>query len=253
MRRALAGILMTVAQLALGFALVGWWLNHTAFNPDITEDIAGAVLSNPDVNDQLVRIISANVSAGLAEAGAPIDADTIDSVVRQQTHTAGGIALLEDLVTQAHRRVIGESTAPVTITTQQLVGMFGSAAENLDPVEIPVPVVTPVSWLDRTLESTVPMALTIAIVAGVLSFLVDSDKAASLRGLGIGLLLVAGVLMVLGYLVPVYVVPNTTSSPWVEVVPQIARDHLQLLGGIALLTVGAGLAALTGAATLNRR
>src|SRR6478735_1450505 len=238
MRRGLAAILMSVAMLALGFAIVGWWLNHTAFNPGITEDIAGAVLSNPEVNDQLVRVISANVSAGLAAAGAPIDEATVEEVVRQQTHTAGGVALLEDLVTQAHRRVIGESTAPVMISTEQLVSMFGPAAVNLEPVVIPVPEVTPISWLDRTLESTVPMAVTIAIVAGVLSFLVDSDKAASLRGLGIGLLLVAAVLMVLGYVAPVYLVPSATSSPWVDVVPQIARENLQLLGGVALLTAG---------------
>ncbi len=253
MRRALAAMLMTIAMLALGFALVGWWLNHTAFNPDITDDIAGPVLANDDVNDQLVRIITANISTGLAEAGAPIPDETIEQVVRQHTHTASGVALLQDLVTQAHRRVIGESTAPVTISTKQLVSMFGPAAADLQPIVIPVPEVTPISWLDQTLESTVPMAVTVAIVSGVLSFLVDSDKAASLRGLGIGLLIVAGVLMVLGYLVPVYVVPNTTSSPWVNVVPQIAREHLQVLGGVALVTAGAGLAALTGAATLNRR
>jgi hypothetical protein len=97
------------------------------------------------------------------------------------------------------------------------------------------------------------MALTIAIVSAVLSFLVDSDKAAAMRGLGIGLVLIAGVLMVLGFVIPVYVVPRLTSSPWVEVVPEIAHEHFELLGGIALVAAGAGFAAFTAAAAVNRR
>ena len=79
------------------------------------------------------------------------------------------------------------------------------------------------------------------------------STAASLRGIGIGLILIAGAMMVLGYVVPVLVAPRLTSSPWVEVVPEIAKEQLSLLGGIALLAAGAGLAAFTGAAILNRR
>jgi hypothetical protein len=229
MRRGLAAILMSIAHLALGFAINGWWFNHTALNPSTTNKIAEHVLANEDVNEQLVRVITANVAPQLTAAGVPITEEQVDDIVRRQTHSAGGIS------------------------TQQLVSMFGSAAAGLQPVEIPVPEVKPLSWLQDTLDSTVPMAVMVAIIAAVLSFLVDSDKAASLRGIGIGLVLIAAALMVLGYVVPVLVAPRLTSSPWVEVVPEIAKQQLQLLGGIALLAAGAGLAAFTGAAILNRR
>jgi hypothetical protein len=253
MRRALAALLMSVASLALGFALTGWWFNHTALNPSTTSSIAKEVLANDDVNDQLVRVITANVQTQLTAAGLPLPDETIATIVRQQTHSAAGVTLLSDLVAQAHAKVIGQSTAPVAISTAQLVAMFGTPAATVQPVVIPVPEVKPLSWLHRTLESTVPMAVTVAIIAGVLSFLVDSDKAASLRGVGIGLLLIAAVLMVLGYVVPVLIVPQLTSSPWVAVVPAVAKEHVQLLGGIALLAAGAGMTAFTGAAVLNRR
>jgi hypothetical protein len=253
MRRGLAAVLMSIAHLALGFAINGWWFNHTALNPSTTDKIAEHVLANEDVNDQLVRVITANVAPQLTAAGVPITEEQVDDIVRRETHSAGGIALLQNLVTQAHAKVIGQSSAPVTISTQQLVSMFGSAAAGLQPVEIPVPEVKPLSWLQDTLNNTVPMAIMVAIIAAVLSFLVDSDKAASLRGIGIGLILIAGAMMVLGYVVPVLVAPRLTSSPWVEVVPEIAKEQLSLLGGIALLAAGAGLAAFTGAAILNRR
>lgn len=253
MRRALAAVLMSIAHLALGFAINGWWFNHTALNPSTTSKIAEHVLGNDDVNDQLVRVITANVAPQLAAADAPITEEQVEDIVRQQTHSAGGIALLQNLVTEAHARVIGQSSAPVVVTTQQLVSMFGTPAAGLQPIEIPVPEVKPLSWLQDTLDSTVPMAVMVAIVAAVLSFLVDSDKAAALRGIGIGLVLVAGALMVIGYVLPVLVAPQLTSSPWVEVVPEIARDQLGLLGGIALLAVGAALASFTAAAVLTRR
>lgn len=253
MRRALAAVLMSIAHLALGFAINGWWFNHTALNPSTTSEIAEHVLTNDDVNDQLVRIITANVTPELTAAGLQIDEEQVDAIVRRQTHSPAGIDLLQNLVTQAHARVIGESSLPVTISTQQLENMFGSAAAEIDPIVIPVPEVTPLSWLRDTLSSTVPMAVMIAIVAAVLSFLVDPDKAASLRGVGLGLVLIAGVLMVLGYVLPVLIAPQLTSSPWVAVVPEIAKEQLGLLGGIALLCAGAGMAAFTGAAVLNRR
>lgn len=253
MRRALAAVLMSIAHLALGFAINGWWFNHTALNPSTTSTIAEHVLADEDVNDQLVRIIAANVAPELAAAGLPLTEDQIDDIVRTQTHTAGGVDLLQNLVTQAHSKVIGQTSLPVTISTQQLVNMFGSAAASIEPIVIPVPEVKPLSWLQETLDSTVPVAVMIAVVAGVLSFLVDPDKAAALRGIGIGLLLIAGVLMVLGYVLPVLVVPQLTSSPWVAVVPEIAKEQLGLLGGIALLCAGGAMAAFTGAAIVNRR
>ncbi len=253
MRRALAAVLMSIAHVALGFALNGWWFNHTALNPSTTEKVAEHVLANEDVNDQLVRVITANVAPQLTAAGVPITEEQVDEIVRRQTHSPGGIALLQDLVTQAHAKVIGQSSAPVVITTQQLVSMFGSAAAGLQPVEIPVPEVKPLSWLQDTLDSTVPMAVTVAIIAAVLSFLVDSDKAASLRGIGVGLVLIALAMMVIGYVLPVLVAPHLTSSPWVDAVPEIAKNQLKLLGGIALVAAGAGLAAFTGAAVLDRR
>jgi hypothetical protein len=87
----------------------------------------------------------------------------------------------------------------------------------------------------------------------VLAFLIGPDKAATLRSVGIGLLLLAGALMIVGYVIPSYIVPNATSSPWVEIVPQIAHDNLTLLGGICLVVLGSGLAALTAAAAATRR
>jgi len=53
MRRALASVLMSIAHIALAFALNGWWFNHTALNPSSTDKIAKEVLSNKDVNEQL--------------------------------------------------------------------------------------------------------------------------------------------------------------------------------------------------------
>lgn len=248
MRRALASILMSVAHIAFGIGITGWWFNHTVLDPGATTDVAAKVLANDAVTDQLSRVISAAISTQLN-----LPPETVANIVRQQTHTPAGVELLQSVVSQAHMKVIGDTTAPVTITPEQLATMFGDSALQLAPVEVPVPEVAPLSWLRTTLSDIVPMAFLVAIMAAVLAFLVDSDKAAALRALGIGALIIAGTLAVLGYVIPVLIAPQLTSSPWVEAVPELAEAQLSVLWGVALLCVGAGLAAFTGAAILSRR
>jgi hypothetical protein len=73
-----------------------------------------------------------------------------------------------------------------------------------------------------------------------------------LRSIGWGLLAVAALVGVLGWVVPSRVVPELSDSAWARAPGDLARDSAGLLAGIGLVAFGAGLLFLL-AASRSRR
>lgn len=251
MRRAVASLLMTLANVALGLAVAGWWLDHTVFDPGRAEDVAGTVLSSTGVQDELARIISEAIATELGQ-----DPDTIAVVVDQAAQTAGGTALLTDVVVESHAVLIGAADGPVTIDPTELAELLGDdRALLLPPVEIPVPTIGILDTLGRAIDTLVPVAALIGMALGLLAVVVSPERHRIVRRFGVGLLVVAVAVAVVGYVIPVVVVPSLTSSPWVEAVPSLAKEQAPLLLGVSLLCAGAGLGllALSGMMARSRR
>ena len=61
------------------------------------------------------------------------------------------------------------------------------------------------------------------------------------------------VVALLGYVVPKFVVPALSDSPWAGMPAALADDSLRLLIGLRLLLVGVALALLVGTGMMRRR
>jgi hypothetical protein len=248
MRRVLAGVLMTIANICLGLAMTGWWLQHTVFDPGRSQDVAEQVLAVDGVQAQITDAIVDAVAVELGQ-----DPDTIALLVGQASETAGGVTLLTDVVVQSHAVIIGEAEGPVTITPQQLAELLGDErALLLPPIALPVTTIEPIDWLRQVLDATVVWAFVLAVVLALLALTIHPRRDRMVRRWGLGLIVLAAIVMVVGYVLPVVVLPTLTTSPWVQAIPELAQSQLGLLAGASLVCAGVGLGLIVVAGLMRR-
>lgn len=248
MRRTLAAVLLSLAQLLGSFALAGWWMSNTVFDTSRSRDVADVVLQDSAVRSQVAGAIA---SAAAGQLGLP--EPEVRRIVDEAADTPQGAVVLADVVVDAHARLIGESTAPVLVDPVQLIPILGEQAVGLPAIEVPVPRISAFDWTRRALDTFVPLAALAALVLALLAFLVHPDKIRLLRFAGIGLLAMAVLVVVVGYVLPAVIGPSLTSSPWVTTLSAVAQSSVQLLAGITLVLIGAGVGVLAMASALKRR
>lgn len=249
-RRSLAGLLFGLASIVGSLAVSGFWLQYTAFSPGHTRSTAAAVLEDTDIKNELARVI--------AEATAPQLPDTspvaIQQLVVQVANTNQGASLMAGIVADAHAHLIGADDKPVQISPEQLVQVVRDERAGVLPaVTLPIPRVAALSAIRQILKWLVPIAGGIAVVLIILGFAAHPEKAELLRSLGFLFFGMALLLVVIGYVVPAFVVPLFSDNVWISAVPRLARNSLPLLIGMTLLLCGAGLGCLAASSASKRR
>ena len=257
MRRTLAGLLFGLAYACASITLAGFLLQRTAFDPDYSADHADVVLADPAIRAELVNTIADSLAAQLAPL-APDDPNLTQDALRARVDlvadTEPGAELLSEVIHDAHAHLIGEQDAPVQISTQQLVDATqNQAVAVVDPITIDVPQVTALDVIRTTLKWLLPIAAIATLALIVLGLAAHPERSALFRSLGLGLLLLAVVASLLGYVVPKFLVPALSDSPWARLPAQLADDMLPLLVGLVLLLVGGALALLAGTGMMRRR
>src|SRR3954471_269783 len=252
-RRSLAGLLFASAAVLASLALSAFWLQFTAFSPDHTHSAARAVLQDKDIKNEVAQIIS-NATAAQLRPGDPAAAQAINSIVLQVANTAQGAGLMADIVADAHARLIGARDEPVEITSEDLVAITRDQQAVVVPaITLEVPKVTALSIMREVLKWLIPIAAGLALVFMILGFAAHPEKFEMLQSLGFLLIGMALLLLLIGYVVPAFVIPLFTDNVWIGAMPRLARDSLGLLLGIMLLLIGAGLGCLAAAAASRRR
>jgi hypothetical protein len=249
MRRGLAGLLFGIAYTCASLALSGWLLQRIAFSPNHTADVAEVVLDDSKIKGELARII-ANATAAQLHSD-PVD---VQALVEQVADHPDGAKILAGVVRDAQAKLIGASDAPVLITPEELVQVVrNEQAGALPAVELPVPRVAALDVARSVLRLLVPITALAAVAFAVLGALAHPDKTALLRSLSFGLVLLAMLVIVLGYVVPAYLVPVLSDNVWARVPRQLANDELPLMIGLVLVLVGGAGACFAGAGMLTRR
>jgi hypothetical protein len=244
-RRSLAGLLFGLAFACTCLALSGLLLERTAFSADNVGDSAYAVLQDSTLQAEVVRAISAATATQIYPTDAAAAA-TITENIGIVASTEAGSELLADVLRDAHARVIGDSDEPVVISPDQLVQIVrDQRAVTLPPLTLEVPKVGALSVTASVLGWLVPVSGIAAIVFFVLCFLARPEKAALVRTLGLGLLVLAASLILFGYVVPRFVPTLLDDSPWARIGPAMADDSITLVLGVAVVLVAAGLALFT--------
>ncbi len=249
MRRGLAGLLFFIAAVCLALAAGGWYLQRVAFDTARSGELARVVLRDATIRNEIATV------AGQATAqtlGVPVE--QVQAEVDSLAQSDAGAALMRQIVTDAHAKLIGERTAPVEITGAQLVQLTrNEAVGGLPPVVLPVEEVGALSTIREALRWAVPVAAIVGAIALLLGIVAHPRKADAVFGIGTFCILAGFVAFGLGYLVPVYAIPHLTDNVWVAAIPALARYALPVVLAASLVLVAGGVALMIAAAASRRR
>ena len=257
-RRSLAGLLFGFASMFASLALSGFWLQYTAFSPDHTRSAAKAVLGDSEIKDEIARRIAdatvVQLNQAVPDQFPTIDTQPVRELVFANLRTTQGSELMQDVIADAHGKLIGLNDEPVQITPEQMVPLVGNeVAMNAPTIVLPIEEVGALSTAREVLKWLVPISAGLAAVLLLLGFFAHPEKAELLRSLGILFLGMALLLVVIGYVVPTLVLPLFTDNVWVGALPRMAADSLPFLLGLTLVLVGAGIGCLAAASASRRR
>lgn len=248
-QRNLSGLLFLVAGVMVSIALGAWWLQRTAFTPDVSSGRAAAVMQNDQIRAEITAVVTA-ASVGAVDTDPAELARFVDRVI---SSPPGG-AVTAEIVADAHARLIGERQDPVRISGAQMVEIVRTqAVGDLAPVTLPVPEVAAFRVLGNTLGWVAAVSLVIGALAFLLGVIVRPERADVLRGLAEWLLAMAVSLLVFGLLVPVFLIPAIDDSTWTGAIPRIALRQLPLLIGGSAVFVALGLFLLVRSLNAGRR
>jgi hypothetical protein len=248
-RRGVAGVLFFVAAVCLAIAAAGWWLQQVAFDMSKSAELAEVVLQDPEIRAEI-----ADVSANAAAATLGLPPEEVRARVELVAQTEEGSDLMRQIIADSHARLIGARPDEVQITGQQLVDIVrDERAAALPNVVLPVPEVAALRIADTTLDWAVPIAAIAGGVALLLGFLAHPRKADAVFGIGTFCIAAAIAVVIIGWLIPVYAVPEINDSPWISVIPAVAQHNLPFVLIIAAALFIGGLGLMLSAEAARRR
>jgi hypothetical protein len=247
-RRGIAGLLFFVAAILLAVAAGGWWLQRVAFSPTSSRAVAREVLTDAEVRGELATVVA---TAAAGAVGKP--ENQLTGEINAIAANPAAAEFLADVVADAHAHVIG-SGGPVQISGAQMVEIVRDQhAAALPAVTLPVETI---GFLDTTrtiLAWLVPVAAIAGLVAVVLGVLAHPERSDAIFGIGVFCILAAVLAMLLGYAVPMFLVPMLSDNPWVGVVPAMAADQLTLLAAVSCGLAIVGVVLIMASAGFRRR
>jgi len=241
--------MFALAYACASLAIAGFLLQRTAFDPDHSADAAEVVLSDSKLRDELSYLIADSVAATLSLPQA-------DMRLRVQViaSTDVGANLMSEIIHDIHAHLIGQQKTPVQVTGSQLVDATQfAAAIDVPPITIPVPKVTSLEIANSVLGWMVPIAGLGTVIFVLFGITAHPDRSSLARSLGVGLLLLAVMAALFGYVLPKFLVPALSDSVWARIPAVLADDTLPLLIGVELVLIGAAVALLAGTGVLSRR
>jgi hypothetical protein len=244
-RRSFAGLFFGAAFVCACLALSGFLLNRALFSPAASRDATAAIMSDTTIREEVVRLVSERTAEQL---GGP------SAWLPQVAASKAGARLLADVFGEIHGRIIGTNEADVIITSQLMVELVrDERAAAATPIIIPdLEEVKALSVTRDVVGWVVPLASIGIAVFLVLCFLARPERAALVRTLGLGLVVLAALVGVFGYVVPRFLPTALSDSVWVRVPMRLADDGATFVVVVSLVLAAAGLALFAGSARMGR-
>jgi len=248
-RRTLAGLIFGLAFVCASLAISGWFLQRAAFDPGRTGDLASVVLKDSRVK----AAISNDIADAVADQRG-LDRTAVRQTVAAVADTPQGAALFAKVLHDAHARLIGQLKGPVRITGAQMVQLVrNQIVADMPSITLPVPHVTALDRIRTVLRWMVPFGALLAVGFFVIGFMLHPNRSALAHSLGYGMVLLALLITVLGYLVPRFSLPALSDSFWADVPAHLANDSLPLLTVMVVVLTAGGFVLLVGTGLLRRR
>jgi hypothetical protein len=230
-------------------AISGWLLQRSAFDPGRTGDLADVVLQDSRIRTQITNTIA---DAAADQRG--LDKATTRQTVATVVNTPQGAQFLRKVLHDAHARLIGQQKGPVRITGQQMVLLVrNQVVGDIPSITLPVPRVSALNTIRNILRWMIPFGALFAIGFFVIGFMLHPNRSALIHSLGYGMVLLALLIAILGYIVPRFALPALSDNFWADVPAHLANDSLPLLVGLVIVLGGGGFMLLVGTGLLRRR
>ncbi|MBI5088695.1 MAG: hypothetical protein HZB15_07510 [Actinobacteria bacterium] len=252
MQRSLAGLLFALAFACASLAICGFLLQRAMLSPSNSSDAAETVLGDMQMRDAIVNTVSTATALQMYPDDAVARAN-VAVVVGQVADAKAGAPVFADVLRDVHARLIGQRHTAVQISPAQLVEITrDQRASVLPAVIVPVPELGALATTDTVLGWLVPIAGIAALALFVLCALARPEKAALIRTLGIGLVVLAVLTFTFAWIIPRFVPPVLTDNVWGRLPSRLADGALPLTVGATLLLLSAGLAMFVGSARMGR-
>lgn len=250
MQRSLAGVLLLIATIGLSIGAGAWWLQRAAFTPDSGRAATEAILDDDQIRAEIAAVVSAAAAPTVGQSPNELATTLIDPLMASRA----GAAVMTEIVTDAHDRLIGNRDDPVRITGIQMVEIVrDERVAELAPVTLPVPESGPLSALGNSLGWIAAITGILGLIMLLLGIVVRPERGEIARALGEFGFAMAVSALLFGWLLPVIVVPAIDDSTWTQAIPRLALRWLPIVLGVAVIGIAGGIALTIRAASLVRR
>ena len=249
-RRSLGGLILLVAGGLFALAISMLWLDRVAFSPTASTDATFSIIADEDVRSQIATLV-AQVDAPSLGLSPVALSETIEGLSDRRAMAAQ----MRRFVAEAHAVLIGDSEGPVQILAVEQVQIVRNEAVALQPaITLPVTEVGTVAIVDLVVSWTWRIAGVAAVVATLLGFFVRPERGEFVFAFGLGCAATGVMLVLMGWLVPAFLLPALSEDVWMGVFPRLAAHfrNLTLVGAVAFLAVG-GLTTLATSGLRQRR
>jgi hypothetical protein len=243
-RRAFASIVLGVGLLCGSLTLAIWWVRQTVMEPSRTREVADVLIAETDIRNEVASQIGDQLGAQLG-----VDPATVTGLANEALQRTDIIPLFATLLSEAHSRLIGETSGPVVLDPSIAAQVLGDErAALLPPVTFDVPTIEPLHSARRSIEGVIQAGLVFAVGFTLSGLVMHPSKPAALRTIGIWLLGASVLQLLIGFVVPVLLVPELWSSPWADLVGETARAATSGLVAVLVVLAAGGIVCLLVAA-----
>jgi len=228
---------MALATLALS----AWLVRNTLLEPEQSAEVAEAVLDSPTLRNEIASQVSTRISEVTGQPAFQIEANV--EVLLEDPAVAESLATT---ITAAHARLIDPDAPPVIVDTSAMSTLSGGVVA--EQYELAVPTISALDTLSRIIDVWLPLVAAVAVAMAALAMVLHPNPARALCQIGYWLVAASLLQVLVGWFVPVVVIPAFTDSPWADVVAAAVRAYNDtLLTTLAAVLGGGGAALVLGA------
>jgi len=240
---------LIAAGVFLAVAASSFWLGRVAFTPSSDTDATQAILGDEEIRSEIASLV--------AGADAPVlnqSPSQLKEYIEQIATIPAGADVMAEFVGEAHARLIGERADPVRISgPQQVLIVRDELVALQQPVTLPVQEVGSIALVNTVVGWITMITAILGVLALIVGMILRPERGEFTLALGIGLGCLGVLMVVLGYLVPLAVLPAFSGTTWTGVFARLANHWRTVTIGIGLVAVILAGLVMFGTTSLRQR
>lgn len=226
-----------MSGVLIALALSSWWFQRVAFSPTTDSDTTLSILGDEPIRGEIATIIASADAVVLSMSPTALK-EFVEGIAR----IPDGAALMSNFVSSAHAKLIGQYDEAVLITAGEQVTIVRDERVGLmPPITLPVQEVGTLSTINSGAGWLTLGSLALGFLALVIGVILRPERGEGRFALGVALAALAGLLVIFGYLVPLFALPTLSDSTWMGVFPRLANHsrNMTLAFAVVALAIGA--------------